>query len=85
MSALRYWLVPVSGFADQVALAATAAKAKWAVFKCGREAGYYSGRDGPARFFAALGFVAEIDESEVSCRIGGHRPIGAGPEWGLGA
>jgi hypothetical protein len=82
MSGNRYWLVPVSGFDDQVILAATAAKAKWATLKSAKEAGYFKGSEGSARYFASLGCIREIDEREARSRIGGHRPIGAGPEWG---
>lgn len=75
----RYWLVPVSGFDEQVVMAATRDKARWAVCKCAREAGYFS--EGPAAFFAAVGRVSEIGLDEVHSRIGGHRPIGAPQDW----
>jgi hypothetical protein len=79
----RYWLLPVSGFDEQVVMAPTKGKAKWVALKAARSAGYFEGKDGGARYFASLGHISELGLDEVRSRIGGHKPIGAPEGWGL--
>jgi len=81
MGDLRYWLVPVSGYDDMVALATTRDRARFSVFRAGKEAGYFDGRDGFSRFLARVGHISEIDQIAAQSRIGGHRPIGAPQDW----
>jgi len=64
-----------------VALAPTAAKARWATFRVARDAGYYEGRDGFSRFLSDVGHISEITAINAQSRISGHRPIGAPRDW----
>lgn len=81
IDACRYWLVPVSGFDDQIAVAESGSKAKAKLLSAGKDAGYFAGRSGSADFFARVGAPREIDIDQVRARIGGHRPIGAPEGW----
>lgn len=78
---LKFWNVPVYGFDDIVALAQKPSNARWAVFRHGNDAGYYTGRDGFARFLVDVGRVCELTAQQARTRIGGHAPVGAPRDW----
>lgn len=77
----KFWLVPVSGFDDLVALAPTRDKATAAVFKAGKDAGYFDGRDGFHRFLCRVGQVVEIPQREARSRLDYMNPVGAPRSW----
>ena len=76
MSAKRFWLVPLYGFDHIAAVADTASKAKFAVYKAAREAGYYAGRDGFRSFLSDVGLPVNVRESEARARVGHHKMVG---------
>ena len=55
---VRYYLVRADGFCEMRVQAATAAAAKWQVFKLAREAGYFSDQRSGFRDFLARGWTA---------------------------
>jgi hypothetical protein len=69
-------LVPVDGFDAQVAVGENAAKARFAVFAAGRDAGYFEGKDGFRDFLAASGKASKITEAAARAIIGGHKAAG---------
>jgi len=76
MSAKQYWLVPVDGFDAQVAVGITASLARYAVFAAGKEAGYFTGKDGFQRFLAASSKPTKITEAAARAIIGEHKAAG---------
>lgn len=79
--AVKFWNVPVYGYDDIVALAATSGKARWRVFLLGKDAGHFNGRDGFSRFLTDVGRIREISAQEARRQIGGHSPVGAPKGW----
>ena len=74
--AKQFWLVPVYGFDDQVAVGETAAKARYAVFQAARDAGYFSGPFGFRDFLTASEAPSKITEEQARTRIGYHKVAG---------
>jgi hypothetical protein len=74
--AKQYWLVPVSGFDDQVAVGETAAKARYAVFLAGKDAGYFGGPFGFRDFLVASEAPSKITEDQARARIGDFKAAG---------
>lgn len=72
----QYWLIPVDGFDPQVAVGETERAARWAVFKAGKEAGYFDGKDGFRRFLRASGKPAKITEAAKRAIMGDHKVAG---------
>ncbi len=76
MMAKQFWLVPVSGFDDLVAVGETAAKARYAVFKAAREAGYFAGPFGFRDFLTASEAPSRLTEDQARSRLGWHLAAG---------
>lgn len=60
----RHWLISLDGFDEMVQPGATRDKARWANYRAGREAGYFSG--GFSDYLARLHFIRE---TEVEFRL----------------
>ena len=68
-----FWLVPVDGFDPIVCFAESSAKARYAVFQGGQDAGYF---DSFRTFLSKVGRVEPLTNDEALSRVGGHLAVG---------